>query len=291
MAGEVGPTLRRRQITEADLDGVATLLSQGFRLRPKSYWLRGLRRQAERAVPDGYPRFGYMLESGGRPVGAVLMIFAAFDSDGRRVVRCNLSSWYVEPAYAAQGAMLIHYVLRHQDVTYINLSPAPHTQPIIERQGFRAFSRGLLLCAPSLARGREPVRLHRIRERVPPALAALPERELIEAHAAYGCTCLVVEAADGLHPFVFAPRRVLKRLVPTTHLIYCRSLADFVRFAGPLGRRLLLSGKPSVLVDVDGPVPGLVGRHISRHQNKYFRGPNPPRLGEIPYTEGVIFGP
>jgi hypothetical protein len=283
--------VRQRQITESDLDAVASLLSRGFRLRPKGYWLRGLRRQAARPVPDGYPRFGYLLESGGRPVAVLLMIFSEIESGGRPIVRCNLSSWYAEPDYVGQATMMAGTVIRAKDVTYVNLSPAPHTQAIIERQGFRAFGHGMLLSVPWLSGSDERVRVHRVGEHLPPALASLPERDLLEAHAGYDCTCLVVEAADGLHPFVFAPRRILKRLVPTTHLIYCRDFSEFVRFAGPLGRRLLLSGNPTVLVDVDEPVPGLVGRRIGQHQNKYYRGPNPPRPGEIPYTEGVIFGP
>jgi hypothetical protein len=31
-------------------------------------------RMAARSVPEGYPRFGTLLESGGRPVGVLLMI-------------------------------------------------------------------------------------------------------------------------------------------------------------------------------------------------------------------------
>ncbi|GJD47469.1 hypothetical protein OPKNFCMD_0177 [Methylobacterium crusticola] len=291
MVTAVRPAVRRRQILESDLEAVAILLSHGFRLRPKQWWLRGLTRQAARPVPEGYPRFGYMLECEDRPVGVLLMIFSEIARDGVRSVRCNLSSWHVEPGFAAQAPLLLNYALRDKSVTYINVSPAPHVQPIIEAQGFRAFSRGLLLSVPALQPVTEPVRLHRVRDGAPAGLGDAAERDLLEAHAAFGCTSLVVEARDGLHPFVFAPRRVLKRLVPTTHLVYSRDLADFVRFSGALGRYLLRRAKPTVLLDVNGPVPGLVGRRISQHQNKYYRGPNPPRLGELAYTEGVIYGP
>ncbi|ACA20780.1 conserved hypothetical protein [Methylobacterium sp. 4-46] len=291
MVTDVRGPVRRRQITEADLDAVAGLLSRGFRFRPKSYWRRGLARQAARPVPESYPRFGYLLEAGGRPVAVLLTIFSEAVRDGRRVVRCNLSSWSSEPAFAGHAALLVGAVLRDPTVTYLNLSPAPHTQPIIERQGFQPFGRGLFLSLPWLADPHERVRIHRVGERAPECLADLPERDLLEAHAGYGCTCLVAEAQDGLHPFVFAPRRILKRLVPTRHLIYCRDLAEFARFAGPLGRHLLGRGHPTVLIDADGPLPGLVGLSLARQQTRYFRGPNPPRPGEIPYTEGAIFGP
>ncbi|RVU16870.1 hypothetical protein [Methylobacterium oryzihabitans] len=279
--------VRRRQITDGDLDAVAELLSRGFPTRTAAWWRRGLARMAARAVPEGYPRFGTLLESGGRPVGVLLMIVSRV-GDG---LRCNLSSWYVEPAFAAQSPLLLNHALRDRAVTYVNVSPAPHTRPIIEAQGFRPFSRGLLLSLPWLRVGRERVRLHRIGGTVPERFADLPEAGLLAAHAGHGCHAVVVEAADGPHPFVFAARRVLNRLVPTTHLIHCRAVQDFVRFAGPLGRHLLLRGCPAVLVDLDGPAPDLPGRPISLHQTRYSRGPNPPRPGDLAYTEGVIFGP
>jgi hypothetical protein len=42
-------------------------------------------------------------------------------------------------------------------------------------------------------------------------------------------------------------------------LIYCGDIANFVRFAGPIGRYLALRGRPLVIVDANGPIPGLVG--------------------------------
>jgi hypothetical protein len=53
--------LRCREINATDLDSVAELLTRGFAGRSRNYWMQGLRRQAERNVPEGYPRFGYML--------------------------------------------------------------------------------------------------------------------------------------------------------------------------------------------------------------------------------------
>ena len=58
--------LRCREISEADLDAVADLLTRGFVGRSRDYWMQGLRRQAAREVPEGYPRFGYMLDNDGR---------------------------------------------------------------------------------------------------------------------------------------------------------------------------------------------------------------------------------
>ena len=61
--------LRCREIAETDLDAVADLLTRGFVGRSRDYWMQGLRRQAEREVPNGYPRFGYMLDNGGAAAG------------------------------------------------------------------------------------------------------------------------------------------------------------------------------------------------------------------------------
>jgi hypothetical protein len=43
-------------------------LTRGFVGRLCDYWMRGLRGQMAREVPQGYPRFGYMLDHEGAPV-------------------------------------------------------------------------------------------------------------------------------------------------------------------------------------------------------------------------------
>ena len=61
--------VRCREISERDIDAIVDLLTRGFAGRPSDYWRRGLRRQTGRKVPEGYPRYGYLLEVAGRPVG------------------------------------------------------------------------------------------------------------------------------------------------------------------------------------------------------------------------------
>ncbi|MFZ3353545.1 MAG: acyl-CoA acyltransferase, partial [Xanthobacteraceae bacterium] len=61
----MAPKIRCREISEADIDAVADLLTRGFVGRSRGYWMQGLRRQAERQVPSGYPRFGYMIDNNG----------------------------------------------------------------------------------------------------------------------------------------------------------------------------------------------------------------------------------
>jgi len=61
-------------------------------------------------------------------------------------------------------------------------------------------------------------------------------------------------------------------MTPCAQLIYCRDIADFGRFAGPLGRYLAVCGRPIVIVDANGPIPGLLGIFRRGSKPKYFRG-------------------
>jgi hypothetical protein len=53
--------------------------------------MHGLRRRAAREVPQGYPRFGYMLDHDGMPVGVLLLLYSLRPCAGKRAVNCNLS--------------------------------------------------------------------------------------------------------------------------------------------------------------------------------------------------------
>ena len=103
-------------------------------------------------MPEGYPRFGYMLDNDGTPVGVLLLIYTARRHGGETAIQCNLSSWYVDPAYRNYAPLLTKIAQRHKDVTYLNISPAPWTWPIIETQGFRAYCHGIFFSVPALAR-------------------------------------------------------------------------------------------------------------------------------------------
>ena len=290
MVNEVQSRVRRREIGEADLAGVADLLVRGFPVRPRHYWERGLRRLQQRPVVAGCPRFGFMLDDGGKPVGAVLTLFGADPGPhGEARLRCNLSSWTVDPAFRMQAPLLIASALKRRDVTYTNISPAPHTWATIEAQGFRAYAEGQTLVGLALAGVRERARVLRD----PAAWRDLPEAALLADHVEYGCRSLVVEAADGRHPFVFLPVRVRSGQIPLPlmQLIYARDVADLWRFAGTVGRALLARGALGVVLDGEPPPGGPpVLRRFARGR-KYFKGPNPPRLGDLAYTERVIFGP
>lgn len=279
------PGVRRREILDADLPGVVDLLLRGFANRPRSYWERGLRRMAERPALDGCPRFGFLLDDGTRPVGVALMLFGR-DRDG--IARCNLSSWTVDPAFRLQAPLLVASALKRADVTFSNISPAPHTWPTIEAQGFRAYSEGQSLVAPLLGRPGERARV----STDPSSWRGLPEAGLLDDHLGYGCSCFAVEAAGEVRPVVLLPVRARagRYPLPIMQLVYCRDASDVPRFAGAIGRWMV--GRGAVALLLDGGVPaGMVGRSNVRRGRKYARGPHPPRIGDLSYTEIVVFGP
>ena len=276
--------VRRRQIEAADLDAIAELFSGGFRFRAKKYWRRGLARMGARAVPAGYPRYGLLLESEGRIVGAILTIYSSVPADDGFATRCNLSSWYVEPDFRGYAPLLASF--RDPGVTYVNISPAPNTWATIEAQGFKCIREGWFLSFPALSRAGEDARILPLSG----APGDLPERALLEEHAASGCTVFMLESTGEHFPFVFAPRPLLHRVLPGIKLAYCRDFSDYIRFAGAIGRYLLVRGMPAVVVDNDPRVRELTGFPIERTRRYYVRGPHPPRSGDLAYTETVFFG-
>ncbi len=268
------------------------LLAEGFAARSREYWARALEKLVRREVPPGYPRFGYMLDCGGRPVGVILMIFSLCDGVGAAKARCNISSWYVDPAYQGYASLLIAAAVRLKDVTYINVSPALHTWPIIEAQGFRRYCEGQVLSIPALGPWASKARAQEFSVKKDYAASLTKEeRGILEAHQNYGCLSFVVIEKGKAHPFVFLERRLFHETLPALQLVYCRGLHDYARFSGPIGRKLWSRGHFVIIVDSNGPLPGLVGFYRPNRGPKYFKGPEPPRMGDLSFCESVLFGP
>lgn len=281
--------IRCREIGTTDIDGIVNLLTSGFRERTRAFWVRALKRLSEHPTPPGFPKYGYLLECRGAPVGVILLIFSSILVNGEPRIRCNVSSWYVEPAFRGYATMLTSHALKHKHVTYFNITPAPHTLPTLEAQGYIRYCSGRFVAVPALSAWSDGSRVKAVASDIYPGEDLLAfEIELLLAHASYGCMSLTCRSANRRHPFVFAPRRKLG-LVPFAYLAYCRDLKDFVRFAGPLGRFLAWRGFPLVVLDSNGPVRGLIGRYSDAFP-KYFKGPDPPRLGDWAYSERVMFG-
>jgi hypothetical protein len=280
------PRVRFRQITDADVNDVVELLTRGFApRRSRAFWQEVMARLAAHATPPGAPRYGYMLDDGSAPVGVILLISSTMPTGE---VRCNASSWYVDPTFRTYASMLISQAISRKDVTYLNLTSQPHTRPILDAQGYTCFARDTFVAAlPSMV-ARGPWARILPADATPRASFTSFERQVVRDHAGYGCTALWCETEERAYPFVFRSRTM--KGIPCTQLIYCRDVEDCARFAGPLARYLTARGRPFLLIDANSPIPGMVGKYFADKMPRYFRGPHGPRLGDLAYTEIAMFG-
>jgi hypothetical protein len=241
--------VRCRQIAPSDLEALADLLTRGFTRSTRDYWTRGFARMAALPLIEEVPRFGYLLENDGAMVGVILLISAMSGSGDTAHIRSNLSSWYVEPEFRGHSTLLISMAAKLKHVSYLNISPAPHTLKTLETQGFKRYNDGQFACVPALGWGGGRV--------LTPA-PGHPDYDLLAAHAGYGCESVTCEKDGTLFPFVFKPRHLAMPPVRVMELIYCRSMGDFAHCAGALGRHFLKRGFLGVIGD--GPLPCGIGQ-------------------------------
>jgi hypothetical protein len=284
---------RFREILDSDLDAIGDLLTRGFQHRSRDYWMRGLHYQDTRPLPAGAPRYGYLLEHQGAPVGCLLMIYSSKIIDGETATCCNVSSWYVDPAFRNYAALFASMTQKRKGITYFNITPAVATWPILEAQGFMPYCRGLYFSLPALSRGGRDITIETVTPKTP-SVAGLPaaDIEMLKRHAEYGCLSLVCRTAETALPFIFFSLRKRRGIIPlpAMQLGYCPSIADYIGCAGAIGRYLLRRGKPIIIVDATGPLAGLPGLYSEARGRKYYKGPHQPRLGDLADTELAIYG-
>jgi len=279
-----------REIKDEDLPVLVPLLCEGFPRSRSTYWATGLQRLRNRECPPDTAKYGYVLTSENRPRGAVLTISSFHGEGSQRSVFVNISSWYVQPAFRGGPAKeLLRHACRRADVTYTNLSPAPHTIRTIEALGFEQWSAGQMLVL-GLASHRAGSTKARI---LPPSEWLRPELSgasgLLREHERFGCLAFHLESSTGLSSFIFV-RRYVKGFIPCAQLIYCRSLADLTEHCATISRWLLLRGFPLMLIDASAPIQGLVGSYVHGKSRKFFRGPQPAQLVDHTYSEMAFFG-
>lgn len=275
------PRLGCRPFAESDIENAVVLLTRGFPERLPAYWRRALTRLRDRACPEGYPRYGYVLTEDEHLVG-ILLLIVAIGPDG--AVRANVSSWYVEPDYRGYSNVLLSRLFRLPGVTVVNISPAPNTADTIKAQGYVRYGADGLIVPAALGLPRPGASVRRVSPDDRNASS------LVRDHAAWDCLCFEVTEGGRRTEFVFARHHTASGRVPCAHLIFATDLAALARYIGPLGRALLAQGLPLVLLDCLGPVPGLVGLLRRGRNLRFARGPNPPRVGDLSYTEMAVFG-
>ncbi len=288
MAVRKPAALVSREIGPDDLPAMATLLQEGFPGKPLVWFEAALATMTRMQAVPGLPRFGYLLELHGRPVGAVLTL-AGPGGDGLPGARLNVACWYVQPRYRPFGTILYQRLLA-LGATCLNVTPAPHTWPVIEAQGFRRFSEGIFVGLPLLGRPALATRITPWAAGETDALNAR-ERTLLGFHAEAGCLAFTCATRGGTVPFVFRHRPSRHAALRAVQLIYCRNLADLGRHAGAIGRHLARHGFRSILAGANGPLPGLPGRYFPGKFPMYYKGPAAPRLGDIAYTELALLAP
>jgi hypothetical protein len=282
--------IRCRQIGGTDIGGVVDLLARGFPNHRREFWARVLARLTKHPTPAGLPKYGYLLESDGAPVGVILLIFSTIRTGTACTTRGNVSSWYVEPAFRSYAALLVAQALKHKNVTYLNVTPTQNTWPILDAQGYSRYSNGIFVAVPALQLFSRNAQVELVEAHARPEAPFEPfERDLLLRHAGYGCISFWAVTRERAHPFVFRTF-VAKGIRAGAQLVYCRDIEDFVRFARPIGRFLASRWKPLVVIGSNGPIPGLVGRYFDGTRPKYFRGPDRPRCGDLAYTEIAMFG-
>jgi hypothetical protein len=281
--------VRCRQIGDGDASAVAGLLAQGFPARDLAYWTRALDKLRTRETPAELPRYGYLLETEDAVVGVLLLIFSVFGAGENASIRCNVSSWYVDPRFRSYAALLTSAALKHKHVTYLNTSPEKHTLPMLQARDYVCYSDGQFVAFPMLAPARKDWPVTAL-EHSGQKFADLPEIDLLTSHFEDGCTVAICDTPEGLEPFVFIERKLAYAPVPVMQLVYCRDTERFVACAGPLGRFLGKRGVSAVICDANGPLVGLKGLYFAGKAPRYYRGPHQPRLNDLAFTEAVLFG-
>jgi hypothetical protein len=288
MPGAKGNHLRSREIADSDVETLAKFLGRGLGYTGE-YFLGVLHRLAEHPTPTGFPRYGYLLESDERIVGAILLIFSKVWLNDAPTVRCHVTSWCVEPEFRPYATLFFSKALRHNNVTYINTSARPDSRPIVKAQGFSQFCQGQFVAFPALNFWRQS-KGNRVKivagDQTPNAPFEPYELELLKAHANYGCVCLWCDTPARAYPFVFH-QRLFKGFVPGVQLVFCRDIRDFVRFSLPIGLFLAARGRLAIRIDANGSIPGLIGKYVDGMEPKYYKGPQP-RLGDLSYTQTVM---
>jgi len=276
-----------RQIGERDLPQVATLLTESFPRRSRSYWETGLAKLGARPSLPGRPRYGYVIDDDGIR-GVLLAISSRHGKEGEEMTMTNISSWCVAPSHRGPAAATLYaHAASGSGVTYTNLSAAPHTLKIITRLGFQEWTAGQIV---GIGRGTSPdfSGIVSVEDATSEGLSAR-EVAVLRDHQELACLAFCVRIKDRVAPVIFLRRKV-QGIIPCAQLIYCRHLRDFLDHSRAINVHLARMGYPLLILDANGPVQGVLGRYVPGKAAKYFKGTKPGLDVDHTYSEMVYFG-
>ena len=282
-------SLGSREITEADIVFLTGFISEGLGY-DRGYFAIVFDQLRRRDAPSGVPKYGYVLESDGHIVGAILLIFSEIPADTGRAIRCHVTSWYVKPEFRLYAPVFYLKALKHKSVTYINISARPGTLEVIKLQGFTKYSSGQVIAPTPInavfGSGTHGVEVWPFR---PDAdlISVKNEHKLLTDHHNFGCIVLCCFVGGEIYPFVFH-QRLLKNHIPVAQLIYCRRIEDLAICMRELSKFLVKRGIFAIRIDSNDKIGGVIGTYFDGIEPRYYKGDAPPRLGDLAYTQAVL---
>lgn len=246
----------------------------------------------ERAfVPRGWhddDHYGYVLCSGGQPVGVLGTLFSRRQVDGRELQFCNLHNWYVEPDHRANSLLLMRQVLALRDCILTDLSPSGEVVAISTRLGFTRLDRSILLLPPLPWRGgaaAEIIDLQQHPERAAELLTPA-EQQIYRDHQAIDCSHHIVLSDEGRCYLVSS--RQASRWLPHALIHHVSQPQIFARHHGAIRARLHAGYYLAVCRDhLAGATIPYSFRTDSNH--RLVRGECPAAAVDTLYSEFALF--
>ena len=246
---------RVRPMVPADIDPVCRFLQSAF--AESGIPAAGWRALFDHGWGPDKPGLGFVLAVGDRIEGVIGTVCAWREINGKSGLVCNLTSWYVAPAYRGWSVALLAAAVQDRDTTYTALTPGPVTWQTLHRLGFARLDERKIIFPPFFHLGTLAARPPVICFDPAAVRASLnePQRRVFDDHAAYDCLHLTI--ADGPRAaYVVVRRRVVHRerlarwlpvrgRIPLSEILPLQRAGDFARHlerakAGILARQRTL---------------------------------------------------
>jgi acetoacetyl-CoA synthetase len=171
--------------------------------------------------PEAIPR-GFVLTVADEIVGFIGLICAPRDLNGKSGLVCNLSSWYVRPAYRGWSNALMAAATQF-DVTFTSLTPGKASRRILEAMGFSVLDGAKLFLPPAMHAKtlREPRPSLIFNPIMMRQMLSGAQQRILDDHAHYDCLPMLLVEGDESAFIMIRYRRKYRRLLPYSEVIYC----------------------------------------------------------------------